>query len=65
MTPTNSHKRTEEQLIKAIDFAAKHGTTIILTSTDAAILCNIIGEDKMAVDKEAEDDIDKLRAEEW
>lgn len=64
MSPTNSHKRTEQQLIKIINFAAKNGTTIVLNGTDAAILCSLIGEDKM----EKEDDKDgntELQSEEW
>lgn len=61
--PTNIHKRSEQQLLRAIDYAARNGTTIILTSGDAAILCNIIGEEKMMQGGNG-DDTDKLYAEE-
>lgn len=63
MTPINMHKRTEEQLVKALNYAVNNGTHIILTSVDAAVLCGLIGEDKMALGGKDDND-DELCAEE-
>ena len=63
MTPINIHKRTEEQLIKALNYAVSNGTNIVLTSVDAAILCGLIGEDKMAIGGKDDSD-DELCSEE-
>ena len=56
MAPINIHKRTEYQLLKALDYAVCNGTSIVLTSADAAILCWLIGEDKMALGGEDDND---------
>lgn len=63
MTPINIHKRTEEQLIKALNYAVSNGTDVILTSVDAAVLCGLIGEDKMAIGGKDDSD-DELCSEE-
>jgi len=63
MTPINIHKRTEKQLIKALNRAVSNGTNIILTSVDAAVLCGLIGEDKMAIGGKDDSD-DELCSEE-